>query len=185
MNEPYVYHKFPYDPGRDNFPGEPTYFAEGLQAQLQRDMLDNHVKNGELIVPPDSYFAMGDNRDNSLDSRYWGFVPRDNIIGKPLIIYWSYRASTEELAGASVGSLVSHFVDLAQHFFYAHPVGANAACDSGISGLAIGGSSAAAEDGIGESLEPFCRRQDCAPSNEGGYPTAHFIIPICDSGDAG
>jgi signal peptidase I len=117
LNEPYVYHNFPYDPGRDNFPGDPTGFAEGLQAQLQRDMLDNHVKNGEIVVPPESYFAMGDNRDNSLDSRYWGFVPRDNIIGKPLIIYWSYRASTEELAGASVGSLVSHFIDLAQHFF--------------------------------------------------------------------
>lgn len=117
LNEPYVYHKFPYDPGRDNFPGEPTPFAEGLQAELQRDMLDNHVVNGEVVVPPNTFFAMGDNRDNSLDSRYWGFVPRDNIIGKPLLIYWSYRASTEDLAGSSVGSLVSHFVDLGEHFF--------------------------------------------------------------------
>ncbi len=41
---------------------------------------------------------MGDNRDSSLDSRYWGFVPRDNIIGKPLIIYWSYDAPTEDLS---------------------------------------------------------------------------------------
>jgi signal peptidase I len=117
LNEPYVYHKFPYDPGRDNMPGEPSVFAEGLQAQLQRDMLENHVKDGEIVVPPNMYFAMGDNRDNSLDSRYWGFVPRDNIIGKPLLIYWSYRASTEDLAGSSVGSMVSHFVDLGQHFF--------------------------------------------------------------------
>jgi signal peptidase I len=60
---------------------------------------------------------MGDNRDNSLDSRYWGFVPRDNIIGKPLLIYWSYRASTEDLAGSSVNSLFSHFLDLGEHFF--------------------------------------------------------------------
>ena len=118
LNEPYVYHKFPYDPGRDNFPGEAgSYTEQPLQAQLQRDMLDNHVKEGEVIVPPSSFFAMGDNRDNSLDSRYWGFVPRDNIIGKPLLIYWSYKASTEDLAGSSVGSLVSHFVDLGQHFF--------------------------------------------------------------------
>ena len=51
--------------------------------------------NGEVVVPPESYFAMGDNRDSSLDSRYWGFVPRENIIGKPLIIYWSYDAPTE------------------------------------------------------------------------------------------
>ena len=117
LNEPYVYHKFPYDPGRDNFPGEASTFAEGLQVQLQRDMLESHVKDGEIIVPPNTFFAMGDNRDNSLDSRYWGFVPRENIIGKPLIIYWSYRASTEDLAGSSVGSLVTHFVDLAEHFF--------------------------------------------------------------------
>jgi signal peptidase I len=76
-------------------------------------MLAEHVVNGELVVPPDSYFAMGDNRDNSLDSRYWGFVPRENIIGKPLVIFWSYDAPTEDWAGYSP----SHFVDLAQHFF--------------------------------------------------------------------
>ena len=117
LNEPYTYHKFPYDANRDNFPGEPSMFAEGLQAQYQRDMLAHHVVNGEIVVPPDSYFAMGDNRDNSLDSRYWGFVPRDNIIGKPLMIYWSYRASTEDLAGTSIDSLFSHMTDLAEHFF--------------------------------------------------------------------
>ncbi len=80
-------------------------------------MLANNVVNGEVVVPPDSYFAMGDNRDNSLDSRYWGFVPRENIIGKPLIIYWSYDASTESLASSSVNNLASHFLDLAEHFF--------------------------------------------------------------------
>ena len=117
LNEPYVYHKFPYDESRDNFPGAPMPFAEGLQAQLQREMLEHNVVNGEVIVPPQSFFAMGDNRDNSLDSRYWGFVPRDNIIGKPLLIYWSYKASTEDLAGSSISSLVHHMVDLGQHFF--------------------------------------------------------------------
>jgi len=117
LNEPYVYHKLAYDASRDNFPGEPTLFADGLQGQLQRDMLENHVANGEIVVPPNQYFAMGDNRDNSLDSRYWGFVPRDNIIGKPLLIYWSYEASSEDLTGSSVNSLLTHFVDLGEHFF--------------------------------------------------------------------
>ena len=60
-------------------------------------MLRENVANGEIVVPPGSYFAMGDNRDQSLDSRYWGFVPRENIIGKPLVIYWSYDAPTERL----------------------------------------------------------------------------------------
>ncbi len=62
-------------------------------------MLADHVVNGELVVPEGFYFAMGDNRDNSLDSRYWGFVPRENIIGKPLLIFWSYDAPTEDLVG--------------------------------------------------------------------------------------
>jgi signal peptidase I len=46
-----------------------------------------------IVVPPDSYFMMGDNRNNSLDSRYWGFVPRDLIIGRALFVYWSYDES--------------------------------------------------------------------------------------------
>ncbi len=71
--------------------------------------------NGEVVVPPDSYFAMGDNRDSSLDSRYWGFVPRENIIGKPLIIYWSYDAPTEALSGPTLG--IDHMLDLVQNFF--------------------------------------------------------------------
>ena len=68
-----------------------------------------------MIVPQNAYFAMGDNRDSSLDSRYWGFVPRENIIGKPLIMYWSYDAPTEDLNNATVS--LPHLVDLAQNFF--------------------------------------------------------------------
>ncbi len=118
LNEPYVFHKYAYDPAFDNFPNPCCRPVRGDQAlERQRAMLDQNVINGELVVPANSYFAMGDNRDNSEDSRYWGFVPRENIIGKPFLIYWSYRASTEELTGESAGSVVNHAVDLAQHFF--------------------------------------------------------------------
>jgi signal peptidase I len=118
LNEPYVYHKYAYDPSVDNFPTQCCLPVREQAAQdAQRDMLEKHVINGEVVIPPGHYFAMGDNRDNSSDSRYWGFVPRENITGKPVLIYWSYRASTEDLIGATPGALFSHFVDLGEHFF--------------------------------------------------------------------
>ena len=111
VNEPYVYHKTEYiDSYRDNFPSDPNVHV----ADFAQDMLMNHVQNGEVVVPAGSYFAMGDNRDSSLDSRYWGFVPRPNIIGKPLVIYWSYDASTEALSRPMMS--IDHLLDLVQHF---------------------------------------------------------------------
>jgi len=111
VSEPYVYHKTEYiDSYRDNFPGEPNAHV----AEPAQDMLLNHTRNDEVVVPPNSYFAMGDNRDSSLDSRYWGFVPRGNIIGKPLIIYWSFDAPTEALSRPMVS--IDHLLDLVQHF---------------------------------------------------------------------
>ncbi|MDE3166775.1 MAG: signal peptidase I [Acidobacteriota bacterium] len=111
VTEPYVYHKSDLiDSYRDNFPSEPNTFL----ADPAHDMLANHVVNGEVVVPPGYYFAMGDNRDSSLDSRYWGFVPRGNIIGKPVLIYWSYDASTEALSGPTVS--LDHVLDMVQHF---------------------------------------------------------------------
>lgn len=112
VNEPYVYHKTEYiDSYRDNFPSEPNAHLLGGAP----DMLLNHVQNGDVVVPPGYYFAMGDNRDSSLDSRYWGFVPRENIIGKPLMIYWSYDASTEALADPEIFNW-SHLLDMVEHF---------------------------------------------------------------------
>ena len=111
VHEPYVYHNTDYlDTYRDNFPAELNIHV----AEPAMDMLHHHLQNGEVVVPPDSYFAMGDNRDSSLDSRYWGFVPRGNIIGKPLVVYWSYDAPTEDFTEPAIG--VRHLVDLVLHF---------------------------------------------------------------------
>ena len=112
LEEPYKFHSTDYiDSYRDNFPSEPNVPVD----RFALEMLQNHVVNGEVVVPPNSYFAMGDNRDSSLDSRYWGFVPRENIIGKPLIIYWSFDAPTDELNSSSIS--VSHILDLGENFF--------------------------------------------------------------------
>jgi len=112
VNEPYVKHITSYmDTYRDDFPQPPNSSLPPSAI----DMLQNHVENGELVVPPGYIFAMGDNRDDSLDSRYWGFVPRENIVGTPLIIYWSYEASTQDLTNPNIG--IDHIVDVIAHFF--------------------------------------------------------------------
>jgi signal peptidase I len=111
VDEPYVVYKTDsFDSYRDNFPGLPNSALEKPAIA----MLEENVSGREVIVPPGNYFAMGDNRDLSSDSRYWGFVPRENIIGKPLLIFWSYDATTDELTGSASG--LPHLFDVATHF---------------------------------------------------------------------
>ncbi len=110
--EPYAHHFRPHDPFRDEFPRIDLPVA-GLNGAwwLQMKKL---VDDGQLIVPEDNYFVMGDNRDDSLDSRYWGFVPQENIVGRPLVIYWSMRNS-EANAGTTAGDKLSRFLYAMSH----------------------------------------------------------------------
>jgi signal peptidase I len=116
LQEDYVIHaQHFYDGYRDNFPAQQGYSRE--IDRHWRTELSQHVDNGELIVPPDHYFVMGDNRDNSLDSRYWGFVPRANIVGRPLVIYLSVKGSERERPNDKLihsGQMLAHLLQIAR-----------------------------------------------------------------------
>ncbi len=123
QNEPYAQLPRPdgdpqdlYSPVRDDFPslGPPEN-----STALWTDELSSHVQNGDLVVPPGKVFAMGDNRDNSLDGRYWGFVPRENILGRPLFNYWSFATTADRIdrQQAGWGAKLGGFLDTALHFF--------------------------------------------------------------------
>jgi signal peptidase I len=94
LNEPYTQHFPDYQEyPQENFPAEREELAPNFGDRPEwNDELAKATVNGEMVVPPAEYFMMGDNRDDSNDSRYWGFVPRSDIIGTPVMIYMSIRA---------------------------------------------------------------------------------------------
>jgi signal peptidase I len=116
LDEPYVIRRGDFVGYRDNFPALPPSPYEDVTSEW-RLTLPSHVKDGDLIVPSDSIFAMGDNRDVSLDSRYWGFVPRENVIGRPMFIYWSFETPRDEYMRTSIAERIAFFFRIVLHFF--------------------------------------------------------------------
>ena len=116
LDPPYVVRNGTYMGYRDNFPAVPPTDYDGATPEW-RDALPSHIQNGELVVPPNSIFAMGDNRDVSLDSRYWGFVPYENVIGRPMFIYWSFQQPRDEYTRTSIAERVGFLFTIVLHFF--------------------------------------------------------------------
>jgi signal peptidase I len=91
VDEPYAVHA---DPGRSEDPIQRAKMREWQLPHLVRSDSGSYQPDlqdwGPIVVPPDSFFMMGDNRDSSYDGRYWGFLPRENVRGRPLVVYFSY-----------------------------------------------------------------------------------------------
>jgi signal peptidase I len=119
LNEPYVIHQsgeVSYNPYRDNFPA----IAPGESNSVSPDWelaLPQHIEGDDVVVPPNSYFGMGDNRDVSLDSRYWGFIPQGNVIGRPMFIYWSFETPAGQYLEREVSQRVGFLAHVVIHFF--------------------------------------------------------------------
>jgi signal peptidase I len=108
-----------YDPDRpyrDEFPAVPPSEFGNVTPEWKLS-LPQHIENGEIVVPPDSYFGMGDNRDRSLDSRYWGFIPKDHVIGRPMFIYWSFETPENQYEQRALSQRLGFLVHVIIHFF--------------------------------------------------------------------
>lgn len=116
LYEPYVRHTFLDElrPG-DDFPPPDAEYLRGATTAWSAEMASS-VRNGEIVVPPGKYFVMGDNREQSWDSRFWGFVPLSVVSGRPLLIYWSFETPRDEYMHNSLGDRISQLVGLIVHF---------------------------------------------------------------------
>jgi signal peptidase I len=118
QDEPYVRHKFAdLNPYRDNFPAVSPSEMFGVRNQEWALSLPRYIEGDDLVVPPNSYFGMGDNRDVSYDSRYYGFFPRENVIGRPMFIYWSFKTPPDQYQMRSMGDRLGFLAHIIIHFF--------------------------------------------------------------------
>ena len=102
IDEPYVFYLEP--------PGQMT-------GQHEATAFDLRERYGPVVIPPDSYFMMGDNRDNSQDSRYWGFLPRSYVKGRALMVYWSFESGREDYRDDGLGATIGRLASVVVHFF--------------------------------------------------------------------
>jgi len=117
LNEPYLHaHDRPTSPYRDDFPAVPSGPFDEVTSEWPI-VMRAHMQNGDLVVPPDSYFGMGDHRDVSLDSRYWGFIPQENVVGRPLFIYWSFETPSDQYERRAAGERIRFLGHVIVHFF--------------------------------------------------------------------
>ena len=119
--EPYAQFQFSSMlPLRDDFPPSPSLLetlpaAWGLDPAWTREM-PGFIHDDGLHVPQGYLFVMGDNRDNSLDSRFWGFVPLENVVGEPLFVYWSYDAPTPDWTADSLAARLKFDASIVKNF---------------------------------------------------------------------
>ncbi len=107
-----------YLPYRDDFPDVPPGATEEGQVTASwANELPSHIQDGDLVVPPGKVFAMGDNRTESLDGRYWGFVPRENIVGRPMFVYWSFQTPADQIDKQSIGQRIGFMGHILVHIF--------------------------------------------------------------------
>jgi signal peptidase I len=100
----------------DEFPLVPPVGTPRVTAEWSVE-LPSSIHDGDLIVPTGKYFVMGDNRANSLDSRFWGFVPRENIMGRPLFVYWSFDMPENGELNQPLSEQASSTMHELLHFF--------------------------------------------------------------------
>ncbi len=118
LNEPYVIHSAgDYNPYRDNFPSVPPEYSNVSPTPEWEVSLRQYIQGDDIVVPPNSYFAMGDNRDVSYDSRFWGFIPQQNVIGRPLFIYWSFETPSDQYKKTGFEERIGFVAHVVIHFF--------------------------------------------------------------------
>ncbi len=100
----------------DDFPAVPPAEVPGSTESWDL-AFPKYIQDGDLVVPPGMYFMMGENRHNSEDSRYWGFVPRANILGRPLFNYWSFKATEAQIEQTGFGHNFAWIGHVLVHFF--------------------------------------------------------------------